>query len=256
MLSCHDFYFSDLFLFPGRAYVSITVVRESKGLQQWHSEYEVFTQRDAITMKLKSSYDFYLILATTFVLFAISLISIYGMFYFKFAQIHQLDPSLKIAYMNRMNEVVAPFIICLILLLGICVPKRLLPTVWLNRITVILLTCVVPIGFLSGVKASLFFLLAASLVLQIIVFGMALAGSRSLHFHKKGYWVRLGSSLIHLGLIIFILDLFFYGNKTLHLVLFWVTTGATILGMIFCFYAEAVVNFVTGRQTFSDENIT
>jgi hypothetical protein len=207
-------------------------------------------------MKLKSSYDFYLILATTVVLFAISLISIYGMFYFKFAQIHQMDPSLKITYMNRMNEVVAPFIICLILLLGICVPKRLLPTVWLNRITIILLACVVPIGFLYGVKAGLFFMLAASLALQTIVFLMALAGSKSLHFHKKGYWVRLGSSLIHLGLIIFILDLFFYEYKTLHLVLFWVTTGTSILGMVFCFYAEAVVNSVAGRQSGFDENIT
>ena len=207
-------------------------------------------------MKLKNSYDFYLILATTLVLFAISLICIYSMFYFKFAQVQQMDLPLKIAYMNRMNEVVAPFLICLILLLGICVPKRLLSTIWLNRITAILLACVVPIGFFAGVKAGLFFILATSLLLQIIVLLMALAGSRSLHFHKKGYWVRLGSSLIHLGLIIFILDLFFYANKTLHLMLFWVTTSATILGMVFCFYAESVVNFVTSRQPASEERIS
>jgi hypothetical protein len=206
-------------------------------------------------MKRKSSYDFYLIIATTVVLFAISLISIYGMFYFKFAQIHQMAPPLKIAYMNRMNEVVAPFIICLILLLGICIPRRLLPTGWLNRITAILLTCVVATGFIAGVKAGLFFMLAASLVLQVIVFFMALTGSRSLHFHKKGYWVRLGSSLIHLGLIIFILDLFFYAHKTLHLVLFWVTTGASIWGMVFCFYAEFLVSFVTGRKSISEESL-
>jgi uncharacterized membrane protein len=83
---------------------------------------------------------------------------------------------------------------------------------------------------------------------------MAMAGSRTLQFHKKGYWVRLGSSLIHLGLIIFILDLFFYPNKTVHLVLFWVTTGATILGMLFCFYAETAVSIITGRQSLSDES--
>jgi len=207
-------------------------------------------------MKLKSSYDFYLILATTLVLSAISLISIYGMFYFKFVQIQQMAPPLKIMFMNRMNAIVAPFIICLILLLGICVPKRLLPTAWLNRITAILLTCVVVTGFLYGVKASLFFILAASLVLQSIVLVMALAGSRNLHFHKKGYWVRFGSSLIHLGLIIFILDLFFYENKTVHLLLFWVTTGASILGMLFCFYAESVVNLIAGRQPASNESIT
>ena len=90
-------------------------------------------------MKHKSSYDFYLILATVLVLFAISLISIYGMFYFKFAQILQMEPAVKMAYMNRMNSFVAPFVIILILLLGICVPKRLLPAAWLNRITALLI---------------------------------------------------------------------------------------------------------------------
>jgi hypothetical protein len=207
-------------------------------------------------MKRKSSYDFYLIIATTVVLFAISLISIYGMFYFKFAQIHQMAPELKMAYMNRMNEIVAPFIICLILLLGVCIPKRLLSKGWLNFITVILVASVGMTGFFYGVKAGLFFMLTASLVLQIAVLFMVLAGNRRLHFHKKGYWVRLGSSLIHLGLILFILDLFLYKQKTLHLLLFWVTTGATILGMIFCFYAESVVHFVTGKQSDAEDNVT
>ena len=101
-------------------------------------------------MKRKSSYDFYLILATALVLFAISLISIYGMFYFKFAQIHQMAPALKITYMNRMNTVIAPFAVCLILLLGICVPKRLLPTAWLNRATLLLLVGTVLTALIWG----------------------------------------------------------------------------------------------------------
>ena len=207
-------------------------------------------------MKLKSSYDFYLILATALVLFAISLISIYGMFYFKFAHIHQMAPAIKMSYMNRMNSVVAPFIIILILLLGICVPKRLLPTVWLNMAAVILIICSAVTGFFAGIKASLFLILGASLFLQLIVLILAMGGSKNLHFHKKGYWVRLGSSLIHLGLILFVLDLLLYERKTLHLFLFWITTGASVVGMFFSFYAESVVNFVTGRQPASDENIT
>ena len=207
-------------------------------------------------MKRKSSYDFYLILTTALVLFAISLISIYGMFYFKFAHIHQMAPAIKMSYMNRMNSVVAPFIIILILLLGICVPKRLLPTVWLNLVAVLLIICAAVTGFFAGIKASLFLILGASLVLQLIVLILALGGSKNLHFHKKGYWVRLGSSLIHLGLILFVLDLLLYERKTLHLFLFWITTGASVVGMLFSFYAESVVNFVTGRQPVSDENIT
>ena len=205
-------------------------------------------------IKFKSSYDFYLILATTIVLFAICLISIYGMFYFKFAQVHQMAPTVKISYMNRMNTVVAPFVICLILLLGICVPKRLLPTVWLNRVTVLLVICALLTGVIAGGKASLFLILGFSLVLQLLVLFMALIGSKNLHFHKKGYWVRLGSSLIHLALILFVLDLFLYESLTLHLVLFWLTTGASVAGMLFCFYADSVVGLITGKRQSSAEN--
>ena len=78
-------------------------------------------------MKRKSSYDYYLILATTAVLFIISVLCIYGMFYFKLAQVQQMAPAIKIEYMSRMNTMISPFLIGLILLLGICVPNRLLP---------------------------------------------------------------------------------------------------------------------------------
>ena len=205
-------------------------------------------------MKFKSSYDFYLILATTVVLFAICLISIYGMFYFKFAQIHQMAPAVKITYMNRMNTVIAPFVICLILLLSICVPKRLLPTSWLNRVTLLLVVGAVLTGLIWGGRASLFFILAASLILQVVVLLLAVSGSKNLHFHKKGYWVRLGSSLIHLGLILFILDLLLYEKMTLHLILFCITTGTSVLGMVFSFYAESVVGILSRKQKVLEEN--
>jgi len=83
---------------------------------------------------------------------------------------------------------------------------------------------------------------------------LALAGSKNLYFHKKGYWMRLGSSLIHLGLILFVLDLLLYERKTLHLLLFWITTGASVAGMLFCFYAESVAGLIKGRQRISADN--
>ncbi len=186
------------------------------------------------------SLDYYLILATVGVLFAVSVISIYGMFYFKFASVQQLPAPEKMAYMNTMNRVVAPFIIMLILLLGVCVPKRLLPPLWLNRIAISLGLLCVLVSAWKGVKAGLILVLTASLLLQLVVLGMAVAGSRHLHFEKSGYWVRVGSSLIHLGLILFVLDLLLYRHHALHLFLFWVTTGASVLGMLFCFYSGAI----------------
>jgi len=199
-------------------------------------------------MERKASYDFYLILATATVLFVISAICIYGMFYFKLAQIQQMAPAAKAAYMAGMNRAVAPFLICLILLLGICVPKRLMPTVWLNRFAVILLLLAASTWLIWDITTALLVVLVLALLLQIIVLAMAIAGSKNLNFEKKGYWVRVGSSLIHLGLILFVLDLFYYQQQTLHLALFWITTIATTLGMLFCFYAESVTRLLTDKS--------
>ncbi len=198
-------------------------------------------------MRGKGHYDYYLILATSVVLFCISVFCIYGMYYFKFAQINQLPVAEKILYMNKMNEVMAPFLIGLILLLGICVPKRLLPTVWLNWFTIGLLLVALAVGLVWGVKMSLTCVLIVSLVLQLIVLLLAVGGSEELIFEKKGYWVRVGSSLLHLGLIMFVLDLLFYRYRNLHLVLFWITTAASLIGMVFCFYAETLSKLVNKR---------
>ncbi|MBU0676287.1 MAG: hypothetical protein KJ950_16730 [Proteobacteria bacterium] len=204
-------------------------------------------------MKTKGSYDFYLILATTVMLAAISGICLWGMFAFKFAGIHELAPAAKIAWQNRMNTLVAPFITGLIVLLGICVPKRLLPTSWLNRFAALLLILTFLTSWLFGVRIALLAILTASLALQLIVLVLAIKGSSYLHFEKKGYWARLGSTLIHLGLVLFVLDLYFHRYQTLHLALFWVTTAATVMGMIFCFYAESVVRLLTGSKDPANE---
>lgn len=221
LLSIHDLHILDIFLLSRRTYLTVEN-----------------------TMERKSPYDFYLILATTVVLFVISVICIYGMFHFKLAHIHELPTALKAQHMNRMNAIVSPFLIGLILLLGICVPKRLLPTTWLNRFSLILFVPVAIVSLRLGITLGLKLILITSVVLQVMVLGMALVGSKRLSFEKKGYWLRVGSSLIHLGLILFLLDLFFYKKPTLHLVLFWISTVATVLGMIFCFYSNALVRLI------------
>lgn len=197
-----------------------------------------------MTTQKKNSYDFYLILATAFVLAIISAICVYGMFYFKFAQLQQLPAPVKTAYMEWMNQVVSPFIIALIVLLAICVPKRLLPTEWLNRFALGLLMIITAVSWLQGVVMALKVTLCITLALQLLVLVMALAGSKRLNFERKGYWIRVGSSFLHLGLVLFILDLFFYENYSLHMALFWVTTIATVVGMTACFYSPAIARLM------------
>lgn len=194
--------------------------------------------------KKTASLDYYLILATVGVLFFISVICVYGMFYFKFASIQQLPVPEKMAYMNSMNIAIAPFIIALILLIGICVPKRLLPVNWVSIVAIIQAVMCTAVSLISGIKAGLIVVLTISLLLQLVVLALAVTGSKHLHFEKSGYWVRVGSSLIHLGLILFVLDLLLYRHLTLHLILFWVTTGSSVLGMLFCFYAQDVARII------------
>jgi len=199
-------------------------------------------------MKKKQSYDFYLILATTVVLFCISIICVYSMFYFKLAQVNEMQPVAKLAYMNQMNQFISPFLIALIMLMCICVPKRLLPTVWLNRFSLGILVLAGVVTWLQGIKIALLVILVLAMVLQFIVLIMALAGNERLNFEKKGYWVRVGSSAMHLGLILFVLDLFLHKNQDLHLPIFWLTTISTVVGMIGCFYAEGVVGLFKGKR--------
>lgn len=195
-------------------------------------------------MNRKNSYDFYLVVGTAIVLAIISVISVYGMFYFKYAQIHEMSQAVKTMYMEQMNRAVSPFLIGLIILLGICVPKRLLSTRMLNIFAAALLGLVGAVAFFHDMVTALKVNLFIALALQVVVLVMAMAGNEYLHFEKKGYWVRVGSSAMHLGLILFILDLFFYKQQTLHLVLFWVCTTATVIGMSGCFYSESLAAFV------------
>lgn len=205
------------------------------------------------TVKAKKSLDYSLILATVGVLFALSVLCVYGMFAFKFAAVHQMAPAAKLAFLARMNTVVSPFIIALILLLGVCVPKRLLPTRALGWFAGVLALAGAGVSVWLGIRAGLLLVLSASLLLQLLVLVLAVAGSERLHFTRSGYWLRVGSSLIHLGLILFVLDLLLYRNPALHLFLFWVTTAATVLGMLFSFYAPGLVRFFSGRQGTGEE---
>ncbi len=197
-----------------------------------------------MTIQKKTSYDYYLILATAVVLAIISGICVYGMFYFKFAQLQQMAAPVKNAYMERMNQAVSPFILALIVILAICVPKRLLPIAWLNRFALGLLLVIGGVSWIWGVVMALQVALCLTLALQCVVLGMAAAGSERLNFETKGYWLRVGSSSLHLGLVLFILDLFFYDRQALHLALFWVTTVATVFGMICCFYSPSLAGMM------------
>ena len=190
--------------------------------------------------------DFGLVAATAVILGVISLLCVGAMFYYRAVRLDQAREAVKQAWLVTMNRAVTPPIIGLILVLALCIPKRLLPRQWLWRLVAVLGLAAGAAFALSGFRAALVLVLAVSVTLQGAVVVMAALGSGRLNFLRPGYWQRLGSALVHLGLVLFVLDLLLYRYHTLHLALFWSLTLATLAGLLFSFYPGFFAR-VTGR---------
>jgi hypothetical protein len=185
------------------------------------------------------SYDFILILITVGILFLISLLCIGAMFYFKWAELQNVAPVIKIAFQEKMNNLLIPSLLSLLLTLALCVPRRLLPRRWLYFFIVLLsLTCLGS-ALVWGWRNALLWLLVVSALLQMVVLILTISGRR-IKFLYEGYCSCLGSCLIHLGLIIFCLDLFLLSYWNIHLIIFWISATCIFIGMILAFYAKGI----------------
>ncbi|MFC1855447.1 hypothetical protein ACFL2A_02740 [Thermodesulfobacteriota bacterium] len=196
------------------------------------------------TQKKRVNYDYILVLATTVVLFMIALITLYGMFHFKYYDIGETkNVAVKIAYFQLMNRLISPFLSALLVILSICVPKRLFPFRLLNFFGAGMIILTIVLSVVYGNTNALTVVLFIALALQFVVFVLVLFGMK-LHFEKEGYWTRLGSSLVHLGFILFVLDFMFLNSLEIHMTIFWLSTVSISLGCLFTFYTSSLNKLV------------
>ena len=194
-----------------------------------------------LNIKKPGSYDFMLALATIIILVALSAVSIYGTVVSWLNSVK--DPSwttgfLYIDYLNRMNSYAYPFAIALVLALCMCIPKRFVPRAYLLQLSLILLSLSVALGVIWGFSVGLGFILMVSIVIQSTVVIMVLSRSGGLVFEREGLMVQLGSSLLHLGFVVFALDLVAIKEIQAHLIVFWASTALIITGSILSFYSR------------------
>lgn len=194
-------------------------------------------------MKLKN-YDYYLIILTTLVLFAIGLICIYGITYYNYLSVNPAwtRTAQYVQYINDMNLYLYPFLILLLLALGLCIPKRLFEQDILIKLSAAMLAAALIPMFLSGIEAGMGFILAVTAGLQGIVLIMTFKKSRTIRFEKEGYVVRLGSSLLHLGVVILVLNFVSLRENPLHISIFWFGTVLVIAGSVFSFYPDRIAS--------------
>ncbi len=189
-------------------------------------------------MKYLKNYDYGLIILTTLVLFSIGLVCVYGIAYYNYLAVNpqwQYTP-LYIQYIDNMNLFLYPFLILLLISLGLCIPKRLLEQDILIKFGVLVLGVTIILTFFSGIETSLGFILAIMTGVQCVVLILTIKKSKTVRFEKEGYIVRLGSVLLHLGVVILIFNFVTFRENPFHISIFWMGTLLVIAGNIFSFY--------------------
>ena len=184
--------------------------------------------------------NFILILTTIAVLSAIGILFIFGSGY-SWVQSIQIgewrQTPLYQDYVTSMNLAVLPLAVILVVVMGLCIPKRLLGGKALLQAMGALLAATVVAAALLGPKLGMGFLLVAAILIQIVVIGMTLAGDRRLSYETQGFFVQMGSALLHLGFIVFLFDFIILSGSPAHLDVFWLATALIGIGMVLCFYS-------------------
>ena len=193
-----------------------------------------------LTLKMKpKTYDFYLMVLTSAVLAIIGLVCLYGIGYYTYT--NETMPQWTQTpmygdYIDNMNQYIYPFVVLLLVALGLCIPKRIVPRQSLLASGIGILVVTILIAMMTDIGTSLAFLLAVSIVVQAVVMVLTMLGRGGLTYEREGYFVQTGSSMLHLGTVIFVLDFVSFRTSDLHLSVFWVATILITVGTVLSFY--------------------
>lgn len=207
-----------------------------------------------LEVKKPGSYDFALALATIIILVLLSAVSIYGTIESWINSAN--DPRwtsgwLYVDYLQRMNIYAYPLVVALVIALCMCIPKRFVARTYLLQSSLGVLALSILVGIVWGFTLGLGILLIMSAIIQFAVVVMVLTRSKTLVFEREGVMVQFGSALLHLGFVIFVLDLVLIRDMQNHLNVFWLSTALITLGSVFSFYSREVSVFL--RNTFQKQ---
>ncbi|MDO9518442.1 MAG: hypothetical protein Q7J10_10420, partial [Methanosarcinaceae archaeon] len=143
-------------------------------------------------------------------------------------------------YISMMNMYVYPFVLVLLLSLGLCIPKRIVPRTELIKATAVILLLTLIASIVGGIGLGMSFILIMSIAVQAVVLIMTIMKSGSLTFEREGYLIQIGSSLLHLGTILFIFDFASMRDSVYHIPIFWVVTLLIGIGTFMSFYPSEI----------------
>lgn len=188
-------------------------------------------------------WDLGLTIVTVALLGGLGVQSFVGTIYVWWAQ--RVDPTWMehgyAPYVETMNLIAAPMLVLLVIVMGLCVPKRLLS----RRALIVVSVGMLAAGGVAGVvRGSLadglsFYLALAALIQVAVVVLTAFGRGSTTHYLTEGRVTRLGSGLLHLGFIVFGIVVASLQRSPLMAPVFWTATTLMTLGTVMSFYASA-----------------
>jgi hypothetical protein len=189
---------------------------------------------------LRRNWDFLLTVITVVLLGALGVQSFLGTLYTWWAQ--RTNPVWEqtsyVSFVDTMNAIAAPMVVLLVVVMGLCVPKRLFSRTAL----VVASTGMVAIGvgawlYTGDLAEGLAVYLALAALIQVAVVALTVAGARAPSYVTEGRLTKTGSGLLHLGFIGFAFVVVALQRSPFMMPVFWAVAICTILGTVLSFYA-------------------
>lgn len=196
---------------------------------------------EATTPRRRSSWDFLLVMITVGLLAALGAQSLLGTLYAWWA--YRAQPGWETAgypgFVSTMNAIAAPIVIALVIVMGLCVPRRLLERRPLLVTSAVMLAIGAVAWVLSGsLSIGLTTYLAEAGLIQLAVVALTLAGASGLGYLSQGRLAKAGSGLLHLGFIVFAIVVVALQDSALMLPVFGVSALLLVAGSALAFYAR------------------
>ncbi len=152
-------------------------------------------------------------------------------------------------FVEVMNAVAAPQVVVLVLVMGLCVPKRLFAKGALLGVSAAMLAIGAVVWAASGnLSAGLTAYLALASLIQVAVVAMTVAGTRGPSYLTEGRVAKAGSGLLHLGFVLFTLVVAGLQDSVWMLPVFGVATVLSVVGSAMAFYAGALAGRLRSRR--------
>ncbi len=204
------------------------------------------------TTPQRIGWDFGLMLATVALLASLGVQSFLGTLYswWAYRSIPGWEQVGQPGFIALMNAIAAPQVVALVVVMGLCVPKRLLQLRALAYASAFMLATGVVVAVVSrDAAAGLTAFLALAALIQVAVVVLTIAGTRAPSYLTEGRLTKTGSGLLHLGFVLFAIVVVALQRSTLMLPVFWASATLSTLGAALSFYAKPAADLMRRART-------